>query len=99
MNSIELDPTVVEEMTEDELVEFHFRWNFWARDEQKPPAGNWITWLLMGGRGSGKTRAGAEWVRMQARECVGPIAIVGETITEAIAVMVNPGKKISAGRL
>ena len=89
MNSIELDPTVVEEMTEDELVEFHFRWNFWARDEQKPPAGNWITWLLMGGRGSGKTRAGAEWVRMQARECVGPIAIVGETITEAIAVMVN----------
>jgi phage terminase large subunit-like protein len=47
-----------------------------------------VTWLLMGGRGSGKTRAGAEWVRSLAAEGVGPIALVGETITEAIDVMV-----------
>ena len=30
--------------------------------KQLPPEGDWTTWLLMGGRGSGKTRAGAEWV-------------------------------------
>ncbi len=34
-----------------------------GRDEQKAPKGDWRTWLLMGGRGSGKTRAGAEWVQ------------------------------------
>lgn len=43
----------------------------------------------MGGRGSGKTRAGAEWVRELARRRVTPIALVGETLTEAIAIMIN----------
>lgn len=38
-------------------------WPLWARDDQLPPAGNWKTWLILGGRGAGKTRAGAEWVR------------------------------------
>ncbi|MBI4923898.1 MAG: DNA-packaging protein [Devosia nanyangense] len=43
----------------------------------------------MGGRGAGKTRAGAEWERGLAAQKIGPIALVGETITEAIAVMVE----------
>ena len=38
-------------------------WMVWARDDQIPPQTNWSTWLLLGGRGAGKTRAGAEWVR------------------------------------
>jgi phage terminase large subunit-like protein len=54
-----------------------------------PPDGDWVTWLLMGGRGAGKTRAGAEWVRALAADGLGPIALVGESITEAIAVMVD----------
>jgi hypothetical protein len=37
-------------------------WQLIARPEQLPPEGDWRTWLMMGGRGSGKTRAGAEWV-------------------------------------
>jgi phage terminase large subunit-like protein len=37
-------------------------WQLTARPEQLPPEGDWRTWLMMGGRGSGKTRAGAEWV-------------------------------------
>jgi phage terminase large subunit-like protein len=61
----------------------------WARQAQWPPAGDWTTWLLMGGRGSGKTRAGAEWVRAQAGQGVSPIALVGETMSEAIEVMVR----------
>jgi phage terminase large subunit-like protein len=48
-----------------------------------------VTWLLMGGRGSGKTRAGAEWVRALAADGIGPLALVGETITEATTVMVE----------
>ena len=37
-------------------------WEISGRDEQRPPKDDWATWLVMGGRGAGKTRAGAEWV-------------------------------------
>ena len=67
----------------------YYDWPVWARSEQLPPPGAWTTWLLMGGRGSGKTRAGAEWVRGLVKAGIGPIAIVGETMTEAMAVMVR----------
>jgi phage terminase large subunit-like protein len=38
-------------------------WPFWARTEQLPPDGDWRLWVLNGGRGAGKTRAGAEAIR------------------------------------
>jgi phage terminase large subunit-like protein len=72
-----------------EVAALRFDWPFWAREEQMPPPGDWTTWLLIGGRGSGKTRAGAEWVRSLAEAGIGPIALVGETMAEAIAVMVR----------
>src|SRR4051794_34205351 len=37
-------------------------WQHLARPEQLPPAGAWYLWVLVGGRGSGKTRSGAEWL-------------------------------------
>jgi phage terminase large subunit-like protein len=40
-----------------------YDWLFWARPAQRPPAGNWRVWLLLAGRGFGKTRTGAELVR------------------------------------
>lgn len=66
-------------------------WHLWARPAQLPPEGNWTTWLLMGGRGAGKTRAGAEWVRALATGArpVSPIALVGETLSQARSVMVE----------
>ena len=73
----------------------YFDWRRWARDAQMPPDGDWVTWLLMGGRGAGKTRAGAEWVRALAADGLGPIALVGESITEAIAVMVDQVRLLS----
>lgn len=77
-------------LLEDDAVEtMLFNWHKWAFPKQLPPEGEWTTWLLMGGRGSGKTRAGAEWVRMLARERVSPIALVGETMTEALSIMVR----------
>lgn len=43
-------------------------WNLWGRPEQRPPEGDdWAVWLYLGGRGSGKTRAAAEWVREKAK--------------------------------
>lgn len=66
-----------------------YDWERWARAEQLAPRGDWTTWLMLGGRGSGKTRAGAEWVRQLAAAGVTPIALVGQTMTEAMAVMIR----------
>jgi phage terminase large subunit-like protein len=66
-----------------------YTWKKWARPEQLPPKGKWTTWLMLGGRGSGKTHAGAEWVRTLAGAKVSPIALVGQTMTEAVTVMVR----------
>jgi phage terminase large subunit-like protein len=68
-------------------------WNHTARSEQKPPEGDWRVWLLMGGRGSGKTRAGAEWVQeLAAGKTARPglrIALVAETLGDAREVMID----------
>jgi len=41
-------------------------WKFLRRPSQTPPEGDWTTWLILAGRGFGKTRAGAEWVHENA---------------------------------
>ena len=63
----------------------------WAHEAQLPPKEDgWRTWLMMAGRGFGKTRAGAEWVEKIARSRPGVrIALVGATIDEARRVMVE----------
>ncbi|MDJ1017904.1 MAG: terminase family protein [Paracoccaceae bacterium] len=72
-----------------------YLFEFWALPHQLPPEGDWKTWVAMGGRGAGKTRAGAEWVRSEV-EGPGPehpgrsrrVALVGETLDQARDVMV-----------
>jgi phage terminase large subunit-like protein len=68
---------------------------------QEPPAcanngADWTTWLMLGGRGAGKTRLGAEWVRAQAagakpyaEQRALSIALVGETAHDAREVMIE----------
>lgn len=67
-------------------------WDIKGRREQKPPEGDWRTWLIMGGRGSGKTRAGAEWIHglasADARSGL-RIALVAETLGDAREVMID----------
>lgn len=79
----------VNALSAEELEAEFFDWPRWALPKQLAPPGDWTTWLLMGGRGSGKTRAGAEWVRSLARDGIGPIALVGETMKEAVEIMVR----------
>ncbi|HTM78960.1 MAG TPA: terminase family protein, partial [Devosia sp.] len=76
-------------LSDDEVGRDYYGWAKWARADQLPPDGDWTTWLMLGGRGAGKTRAGAEWVRALAATKVTPIALVGETMTEAVAVMIR----------
>ncbi len=65
-------------------------WEFWARDAQLPPGGNWRIWLFLGGRGAGKTRAGAEWIAAQVRGGhMARIGLIGATHADARAVMVE----------
>ena len=68
---------------------------FWALPHQLPPEGAWRTWVIMGGRGAGKTRAGAEWVRAEVEgsrpQDAGRsrrVALVGETIDQVREVMI-----------
>ncbi|WP_375172648.1 DNA-packaging protein [Pseudooceanicola sp.] len=72
-----------------------FLFEFWAMPHQLPPEGDWRAWVILGGRGAGKTRAGAEWVRAQvegarpldAGRCE-RLALVGETIDQVREVMI-----------
>jgi phage terminase large subunit-like protein len=65
-------------------------WRFWARDEQLPPPGGWRIWLFLGGRGAGKTRAGAEWIAEEVRSSrMRRIGLIGATMRDARAVMVE----------
>ena len=72
-----------------------------AHPHQRPPAranngGPWTTWLALGGRGAGKTRLGAEWVRalvhgygLYADRACGHIALVGESEHDVREVMIE----------
>ncbi len=72
-----------------------YLFDFWALPHQLPPEGGWKTWVIMGGRGAGKTRAGSEWVRAQV-EGARPwdpgrcrrVALIGESYDEAREVMI-----------
>lgn len=65
-------------------------WRFRARAAQLAPQGDWAVWLILAGRGFGKTRAGAEWVNRHALMTPGSrIALVGTTLHDAEAVMVR----------
>ena len=50
-------------LSDKQCDELFYDWSLWARDDQRPPPGDWIYWLILAGRGAGKTRAGAEAVR------------------------------------
>lgn len=75
-------------LDQSQLEALAYDWEFWALDHQRPPLGDWLTWLLLGGRGAGKTRAGAEWVRNLASSPVS-MALVGPTFHDVREVMVE----------
>jgi phage terminase large subunit-like protein len=86
----------------DEEIDFiEHDWLAWARDAQLPPDGDWRIWLFMGGRGAGKTRAGAEWIAEGIRSGnMNRVALIGATYDEARAVMIEGESgllKVSAG--
>lgn len=78
------------------LMSLPWLFEHWAIEgHQLAPAGDWTTWVILGGRGAGKTRAGSEWIRSKVegsrpgdRGACSRIALVGETLDQAREVMV-----------
>ena len=86
----DLRQRLVDALNDEERAEFAYHWSYFGRPEQLPPKGDWRIWLIMAGRGFGKSRAGAEWVRMIAETySEARIALVATSIAEARAVMVE----------
>lgn len=81
---------VYDALDKDERYELDYHWRLWGRTEQLAPPGDWHCWLICAGRGFGKTRAGAEWVReVTLYDSAARIALVAASIPEARAIMVE----------
>lgn len=78
------------QVSEEALCALTIKWRHFARRAQLPPSGDWDSWLILAGRGFGKTRAGAGWVHECATAVPGTrIALIGATLGDARAVMVE----------
>ena len=82
-------------LSDNALASLPWLFEFWALPHQLPPEGDWISWVIMGGRGAGKTRAGSEWVRARVEGATPDapgrarrVALVAETFDQGREVMV-----------
>ncbi|MEO0343558.1 MAG: terminase family protein [Pseudomonadota bacterium] len=82
-------------LSDQSLLALPWIFEMWALPHQVPPTGDWAVWLIMGGRGAGKTRAGSEWVRSLVEGAVADapgryrrIALIGETYDQVRDVMI-----------
>lgn len=77
-------------LTLEERRRIQYLWEAWARPSQLPPAGEWLVWLLLAGRGFGKTRSGGEFVRREVEAGrAGRVALIERTPADARDVMVE----------
>ena len=88
----------VSALSEGECRALLYDWSFWARPNQLAPADNWFCWLVLAGRGFGKTRMGVEWIRSRIsgtspltapRDAPERIALVSQTMGDGRAVVVE----------
>ncbi len=79
----------LDSLTQEEHEGFLKDWFFLARSEQLAPAGDWANWIYLAGRGAGKTRTGAEWVRSQVRAGFRRGGLIAPTAADVRDVMVE----------
>ncbi len=91
----ETQQAFLDSLDQGELLALPYLFEFWAHPHQLPPEGDWRAWVVMGGRGAGKSRAGAEWVRAQVEGAMPMdqgrcqrMALVGETVDQVREVMI-----------
>lgn len=77
-------------LTNEQAWQVNYDWRFWARPKQQQPSGDWTHWLVLAGRGFGKTRTGAETVREWASKPLpGPIHLIAATAADIRKVMIE----------
>lgn len=80
----------VASLTREQATDLYYTWRgVNAREDQVAPDGDWDIWLVLAGRGWGKTRAGAEWIREQVNNGAKRIALIAETQKDLEEVMVE----------
>lgn len=82
---------IVNQISDDEADDAFWKWETWARANQLPPNWDWYIWLLLSGRGGGKTRSGSSLVCKWAKEGFSPIALIGRTKADVRDTMVEIG--------
>jgi phage terminase large subunit-like protein len=87
---LRLDPDIFDTLTKEQQEQAMWDWSVWARPKQLAPPGDWRVWLILAGRGFGKTRSGAEWVRQKVMQNeAGRIALVGATAADVRDTMIE----------
>jgi predicted phage terminase large subunit-like protein len=82
--------TLLDDLSDADATDLLHDWRYWARPDQLPPSGDWRTWLILAGRGWGKTRTGAEWVRAEVEaNRRGRLALIGATAADVRDVMIE----------
>lgn len=77
-------------LSTEQLAEMDYMWELWARPKQMVPKGDWFVWLICAGRGFGKTRSGAEFVRFMVESGRAKrVALVGRTAADVRDVMIE----------
>lgn len=80
------------DLSPEEAHALEYAWDFWARPKQLSPRERYLVWLVMAGRGFGKTRIGTQETVHRAetgRVGGGRIALIGRTLDEAEGIMVS----------
>ncbi len=94
---------LLNDLPEHDLAAWPWIFDHWALPHQAAPLGDWRAWVILGGRGAGKTRAGAEWVRRQVEGATPRrkgrarrVALLGETYDQVRDVMIRGDSGILA---
>lgn len=88
---------ILSRLTPEQRRTLKWNWQFWGRPGQfvpgsyraRDPRSNWVHWLPLAGRGWGKTRVGAETVRVWGEDPLNKINVVGPTAAAVRSVMIN----------
>src|SRR5689334_19741066 len=76
-------------LSEKELKAFYYDYSNWARFKQLPPSWDWFIWIIISGRGFGKTWSGANWCHEQVRQGVKRLALIGRTAADVRDTMIQ----------